>query len=72
MTTPVELPQLRMVWPENLLGSPLEISPPPGYSLRLYRAGDEVRFFEIMECAGCEGWNNDKLQPWMAKIIPDG
>jgi mycothiol synthase len=68
----MELPQIRMVWPENRLGHPLEKTPPPGYSLRLYRPGDEVRFFELMRLAGWEGWDHDKLQPWMAKIIPEG
>ena len=61
-----------MVWPENRLDHPLEISLPPGYTLRLYRASDEARFFELMEIAGWEGWNDDKLHPWKAKIIPDG
>ena len=72
MAERIDLPQLRMVWPENLLCHPLEISPPPGYTLRLYRAGDEARFFELMRVAGWEEWDDDKLQPWMAKIIPDG
>ena len=72
MTTPVDIPQLRMVWPENLLGKQLNIASPSGYHIRLYHAGDETRFFEVMELAGWEGWNNDKLNPWMAKIIPDG
>jgi hypothetical protein len=72
MTAPEDLPQLRMVWPDKLLGQPLDFSPPSGCSLRLYRPGDEARFFEIMEPAGWQGWNEELLQPWLAKIIPDG
>lgn len=72
MAEPIDFPQLRMVWPESLLGHSLKISPPHGYTLRLYRAGDEARFFELMRIAGWEGWDHDKLPPWMAKIIPDG
>ncbi len=72
MTAPEDLPQLRMVWPDKLLGQPLDFSPPSGYSLRLYRPGDEARFFEIMELAGWQDWNEELLQPWLAKIIPAG
>lgn len=72
MSTMTELPQLRMVWPENLLGKPLNIPGPPDYRLRHYRSGDEGRFFALMGLAGWEGWDNDRLQPWLAKIIPDG
>jgi hypothetical protein len=25
-----------------------------------------------MEPAGWQGWNEELLQPWLAKIIPDG
>jgi mycothiol synthase len=72
MTSPVELHQLRMVWPENLLGRPLDVPRLSGYHLRHYRSGDEARFFALMSLAGWEGWDNDRLQPWLAKIIPDG
>ncbi len=47
MTAPEDLPQLRIVSPDKLLGRPLDFSPPSGCSLRLYRPGDEARFFRI-------------------------
>lgn len=72
MTSPVERPQLRMVWPEDLLGKPLNVPAPSGYYLRHYCPGDEAHFFALMSLAGWDGWDSDKLQPWLAKIIPDG
>jgi len=72
MNASKELPQLRMVWPKNLMGQDLGYHPPTGYKLRLYQSGDEERFFEIMSLAGWEGWNQETLSPWLAKIIPDG
>jgi len=66
------LPQLRMIWPENLISHPPEVNLPSGYSIRVYLPGDDARFFEIMELAGWDGWNEEMLQPWLAKILPDG
>lgn len=45
---------------------------PPGYMLRTYLSGDEPRFFEIMGRAGWPDWNQDKLRPWLWRIVPDG
>ncbi len=64
--------QLQMVWPEHLLRSPPAVRLPPGYALRAYRRGDEPRFYNIMELAGWPGWNDERLKPWMARILPDG
>ena len=72
MNTSKELPQLRMVWPISYLGHSFEYPIPTGYTLRPYHLGDEDQFFIIMSVAGWEGWNNEVLQPWLAKIIPDG
>ena len=66
-----DLPQLRMVWPKTLLGQQIECNIPPGYKIRLYKNGDEERFFEIMALSGWESWDQDTLDPWLAKIIPD-
>ena len=60
--------QLQMVWPEHLLNVPPIPHLAPGYSLRTYRKGDEPRFYKVMELAGWPGWNDEKLQPWLARI----
>ena len=64
--------QLQMVWPEHLLNAPPAVRLPPGYTLRTYRQGDEPRFYKVMELAGWPGWDDEKLQPWLARILPDG
>jgi len=64
--------QLQMVWPERLLNAPPAARLPPGYALRTYRRGDEPRFYEVMELAGWPGWNDEKLQPWLPRILPGG
>lgn len=66
-----DLPQLRMIWPKNLLGQKVDYKCPPGYKIRLYKTGDEDRFFEIMSISGWEGWDQKTLNPWIAKAIPD-
>jgi mycothiol synthase len=63
--------QLQMVYEQMqlLLPDPLL---PHGYSLRLYRAGDEVRFSTVMMRAGFGDWDTARIRPWMARILPDG
>jgi mycothiol synthase len=63
--------QLQMVWPEHRLNAPPVVQLPLGYTLRPYRRGDELRFYQVMELAGWPGWNDEKLQPWMARIPPE-
>ncbi|HEY1011278.1 MAG TPA: GNAT family N-acetyltransferase [Herpetosiphonaceae bacterium] len=62
--------QLIMELPEPLLAGFQPVAPAPGYALRTYRAGDERRFFELMALAGWPGWDDAKLQPWIARIPP--
>ena len=62
--------QLQMVWPECLLSHPPVATMPAGYTLRLYRRGDEPGFYKVMELAGWPGWDDEKLRPWMARIPP--
>ncbi len=64
--------QLQMVWPEHLAQTPPPVHLPPGYALRTYRFGDEPRFYQIMDLAGWSGWNDERLRPWIARILPDG
>lgn len=64
--------QLRMVWPERLLDAAPAVRLPAGYELRTYRPGDEPRFFEVMALAGWPGWDDEKLRPWAARLLPYG
>ncbi len=61
-----------MAWPQQRLKDPPDIHLPSGYTLRLYRPGDEARFYEIMALAGWPGWDDKKLHPWLMKILPAG
>jgi mycothiol synthase len=67
-----ESPQLRMVWSNNDLAHSFDHPVPDGYSLRTYCPGIEDQFFKLMTVAGWNGWNKEVLQPWLAKILPDG
>ncbi len=64
--------QLRMVYPEHLLKTLPSVQSPAGYFLRTYHPGDEARFYNVMAIAGWKGWNDDKLRPWLPRILPDG
>lgn len=66
-----EFPQLRMAWPTHHLDPP-PVTPPPGYTIRLYQPGDEAQFYEIMHLVGWVDWNADKLQFSLSRIIPSG
>jgi mycothiol synthase len=65
-------PQLQMVWPEQLVATPPKVELPDGYTIRTYEPGDEARFYEVMAQAGWSGWNDEKLKPWLSRILPDG
>lgn len=72
MTEANSSPQLQMVWPEHLRNAPPIIQLSAGYSMRTHRPKDEPRFFHLMELAGCPGWNEGVLQPWLPRILPKG
>jgi len=63
--------QLQMVWPQALLTSPPDACVCPGYSLRPYRQGDESGFCKVMALAGWPGWNDERMRPWVARIVPE-
>lgn len=65
-------PQLQMVWPAYLLDAPSPVRLPPGYALRTYQPGDELRFCEVMALAGWPGWTGESLRSWMSRILPEG
>ncbi len=64
--------QLQMVWPADQMTTPPPVHLAPGYTLRPYRPGDEPRFYAVMAMAGFTGWDDEKLRPWIARILPDG
>lgn len=64
--------QLQMVWPERQLKMPPTVHLPGGYTLRTYQPGDEPRFYEVMKLAGWPGWSDEKLKPWLSRVIPGG
>ncbi len=39
--------------------------PPPGYTLRSYRPGDEIGVLRLLELAGFENWNMDRLSHYL-------
>lgn len=64
--------QLQMVWPLSRLGEPPVWTVPEGYVLRTYQPGDEPGFFRLMDRAGFKGWDMEKFQPWLQKVLPNG
>ncbi len=64
--------QLQMIWPQGGMIDPAAFPLPTGYKVRSFRPGDESEFFHLMHLAGFEGWDTTTLQPWLARIIPDG
>jgi mycothiol synthase len=65
-----EKPQLRMIWPQQLVGFS-ELPASSGYHIRTYRPGDEVSFLGLMDKGDFDPWNDEKLQANIAKILPE-
>ena len=63
--------QMQMIWPQERFSSPPEIRLPAGYKLRTYQVGDEQGWYKLMERAGWPDWNDEKLKPWIARILPE-
>ena len=64
--------QLQMVWPERLLDRPPEVTLPEGYVLRNFRFQEAPAYYALMDGAGFKEWNDDKLFPWFARLLPHG
>ena len=64
--------QLRMVWPAALLASPAPLRLAPGYTLRTWQLGDEPGFYRVMALAGFGQWDEEKLRPSRARMLPSG
>lgn len=62
--------QVQMIWPSGQRLKPSAL--PQGYTLRTYRPGDETGFYELMDSVGWTGWNAEKLQSWLYRILPGG
>jgi len=62
--------QVQMIWPsgQQITKSVL----PEGYTLRTYQSGDQAGFYELMDSVGWPGWDADKLDPWLFRILPEG
>jgi mycothiol synthase len=63
--------QLQMVWPTEQLSKLPEICLPAGYMLRTYQPGDEPGWYRLMDLAGWPGWDDETLQPWIARVLPE-
>lgn len=70
MSDKADYQQLHMDWPESLLAHPPTVTLSPGYSLRTYQPGDEPGFYRVMDLAGWPGWDDQRLRPWKARILP--
>ena len=64
--------QLRLVWPEHRLDAPPVVQLPPGYALRVWQPDDTPAFYRLMARAGWPGWDDERLRPWLPRILPDG
>ncbi len=64
--------QLRMIWPEARLAAAPPVQLHPDYLLRTYQPGDEEHWFQLMDKAGFDGWNQVRLEPLLAAVLPEG
>lgn len=64
--------QIQMIWPIHLLAAPPTVTVPPGYILRTHQPGDETAFFGLMASVGWAGWEEERLRPWLYRILPEG
>ncbi len=66
--------QLRMLWPTDRLHLPPKVTIHLDYELRTYRPGgeDEAGWYRLMELAGFGVWDEERLAPLYARILPGG
>jgi mycothiol synthase len=62
--------QVQMIWPDGQQITPSAM--PEGYLMRTYQPGDEAGFYNLMDSVGWAGWDADRLQPWLYRILPSG
>ena len=63
---------LQMVFPEDLLASPVPTQPPAGYLLRCYDESLQDAWLSLVKKAGFDGWNRTRLAGLQRTILPDG
>ena len=61
-----------MLWPPDALDRPPPVQLPEEYGLRSFRQGDQSTFYKVMDLSGWPRWNDETLDPWLKRIIPDG
>jgi len=73
-SVPAPPQQLRMLWPNDRLQSPPPVTIHSDYELRVYRPGgeDEAGWYRLMELAGFGIWDEARLAPIFARILPNG
>lgn len=71
MTTKTPYHQLCMIFPEHRTATPPEVMVPEGYMIRTHHPGDEAGFYQVMTQAGFAGWDDDRLRPWLPRIVPE-
>ena len=64
--------QIQMIWPAHRLDTPPSVSLPSGYILRTTQPGEYPAFYRLMASVGWTGWDDEKLHPWLYRILPGG
>lgn len=64
--------QLQMVWPKSRLQCVPSVQVPEGYELRTYRDTDEAGYLALMDLVGFTGWDHDRIERTLGKVLPDG
>ena len=72
MSDEQNLPQLEMAWPRKRPFLPPHAPLATGYIIRTFEAEDAPQFFELMALAGWPGWDDEKLRPWLHRLVPQG
>jgi len=62
--------QLQMIWPEDK--DITQPTLPKEYHLCNFQPEDKAAFFQLMDMAGFEGWDDEKLEPWLPRVLPNG
>lgn len=77
--TPASLPpspqQLQMIWPRDRLHAPPPVTVHPDYEVRAFQTGsaDDLNgWYRLMELAGFGIWDEERLAPIFARILPNG
>ena len=74
--TPAPPPeQLRMIWPGDRLQSPPTVTIHPDYEVRTFQHGsaeDLNGWYRLMDVAGFGVWDEARLAPILAQILPNG